>query len=103
MYFAAKHGHIDDVKAFTMYNTDVNLHVSDEFDKTPLHVAAENGHNEVVKHLVKKGADVNAKDEDNWTPIHYAVMNGHNEVVQLLIEKEADVNAKDNNTVFLRV
>ena len=32
---------------------------------TPLHYAAREGHCEVVKHLVKEGAQVNSKDKDN--------------------------------------
>ena len=31
--------------------------------QTPLHRAAENGHIEVVRHLVSSGADVNKADE----------------------------------------
>ena len=30
---------------------------------TPLHLAAEAGHMDIVRHLVEKGADINIKDD----------------------------------------
>jgi len=33
------------------------------FQQTPLHVAANNGHDYTVKCLVQKGADINIKDK----------------------------------------
>ena len=62
----------------------------------PLHWSARNGHLEVVRALIKAGADVNAKDNDGWTPLHYSAWNGHLEVARALIEAGADVNAKEN-------
>ena len=34
------------------------------FDRTPLHIAAENGHLSVVEYLVNQKADINAKSND---------------------------------------
>lgn len=42
-------------------------------DVTALMVAAQGGHDEVVKLLVERGADVRAKDEEGFTPLLNAV------------------------------
>jgi ankyrin repeat protein len=45
-----------------------------------LHQAAATGDTDVVKLLLAKGADVNAKEDDGWTPLHWAARNGHKAV-----------------------
>lgn len=42
-------------------------------DVTALMVAAQGGHEAVVRLLVEKGADVRAKDEEDFTPLLNAV------------------------------
>lgn len=62
---------------------------------TLLHIAALRNRIEVVKLLIERGADVNAKG--GWwvvTPLHWAADNGHTEMVWLLLEQGADVNAR---------
>jgi ankyrin repeat protein len=44
---------------------------------TPLHLAANKGHIEVVKLLIEHGAYVNAKNNNGWAPLHEAAYNGH--------------------------
>ena len=51
-----------------------------------LSMVSFHGHAEVVKLLIKAGADVTAKDND---PICLAIENGHAEVVKLLIKAGA--------------
>ena len=58
--------------------------------------ASENGHTEVVKHLVEKKASLEAKDNDGRTPLHLASRAGKIEVVKLLVERKADLDSKDN-------
>jgi ankyrin repeat protein len=77
------------------------LNKTDEIGDTPLHKAAWYGGTDIVRKLIKAGANPNAKSKNNWTPLHYAAVRGKKEVVRVLIEKgNADVNAKstDGNT-----
>lgn len=71
----------------------------DNAGNTPLHEAALNGHLEIVKLLVERGANVNMQSFDMFldTPLIDASANGHIEVVKYLLDHGADptmVNAK---------
>ncbi|MDF3047638.1 MAG: poly [ADP-ribose] polymerase tankyrase-like [Candidatus Midichloriaceae bacterium] len=64
-------------------------------DFFPLHLAIMVGNLKIVKLLLDKGADVNAKiDGILDTPLHIATAYSHLEIVELLLERGADVNAK---------
>jgi ankyrin repeat protein len=65
--------------------------------RTPLHLAAVDGHEAVVKLLLEKEADVESKDTNIQTPLSLAATRGHEPVVKLLLEKEADVESKDTD------
>ena len=73
------------------------LHKTDDWGRTALICAAEGGHEAVVRLLLEKGANVNAKEDNGETALHEAAWGGHEAVVQLLLEKGANVNAKENN------
>ena len=78
-----------------------DVHAQDKEKWTPLHIAAGNGHTEVVELLLEKGADINAKDEYGGTPLHYAALKGQTEVAEFLLEKKADVHPKRNIMIRL--
>ena len=54
--------------------------------------ASKNGHLEIVKVLIRLGANVNAKDECDWTPLHYAASNGKIDILKYLIDHGAQVD-----------
>lgn len=62
-----------------------------------LRQAAQDGQMTVVKDLIDKGADVNARDEAGRTALLWVAPARDNpEMAKFLITKGADVNAKDN-------
>src|ERR1035441_6812830 len=72
------------------------LNLREDGGVTPLHLAAENCHTNVVVLLLEKGADLNIMANDKATPLHLASQQGCADVVAILLAKGADVNARDN-------
>ncbi|KAE9368899.1 ankyrin [Stipitochalara longipes BDJ] len=65
---------------------------------TPLHNAARNGHVEVLKVLLRGGADVNCRGPYGQTALHTACANGHADATRVLAEEPgADLNVRDEN------
>ena len=72
------------------------VHRENEDKYTPLHRASFNGHHEVVRLLIDKGASVDAIDNGGWTPLHCAAYSSHLETARLLVHAGArDVRAKN--------
>jgi len=67
---------------------------------TPLHWAATRGHASIVKELLRKEADVNAKDWSGRTALHRAALEGHTLVVTELLDMRANVSPTDKYTQF---
>ncbi|KAF5298214.1 hypothetical protein FQA39_LY02638 [Lamprigera yunnana] len=53
-------------------------------DATPLQIAAEGGHSEVVKALVRAGASCTDENKSGFTAVHLAAKNGHGQVLEVL-------------------
>jgi ankyrin repeat protein len=62
-----------------------------------LNSASNNGHVDVVKLLLEKGADMAVANQGGWTPLNSASNNGHVDVVKLLLEAGADVAVASND------
>ena len=56
---------------------------------------------EIIRFLLKYGADPNAKDNDGYSPLMYAVVNDRCEIVKLLIEHEANINDHEHSLLGL--
>jgi len=73
-----------------------DIHSPDEYGHTPLQLAADSGNLEIVKELIKRGANVN-QPEYGRTPLHIAASSGNLEIVKELIKSGANVNQPDEN------
>ena len=62
-----------------------------------MHFAAEyNPSADVIRVLVDKGADIEARDEYQYTPLHRAAdSNPSADVIRALVDKGADIDARD--------
>lgn len=85
---------------------DPNTRVDDdrpwEKEYTALHLASKYGRDDLVKPLLSKGADINAKSKDWWTPLMTAVFWGKVGPVEELIAGGADIafrNKKGQNAL----
>ncbi|GLH12376.1 hypothetical protein R5R35_011698 [Gryllus longicercus] len=77
------------------------IDVNKEIDgRPPIHYAADYGQGDVIKYLVSKGADVNAKDKHGISALLAAVWEGHTDCVKLLLEQGAskDGSAPDGTS-----
>jgi len=71
---------------------EINLPEDDGL--TPLHLAAENCHTNVVTLLLDRGAAINVVANDKSSPLHLAAQEGCTEVVALLLERGAKSNER---------
>ncbi|XP_058447921.1 serine/threonine-protein phosphatase 6 regulatory ankyrin repeat subunit A isoform X2 [Malaya genurostris] len=53
-------------------------------DSTPLQLAAEGGHADVVKVLVRAGASCTDENKSGFTAVHMAAKNGHGQVLEVM-------------------
>ncbi|KAM7190710.1 hypothetical protein V8F20_009615 [Naviculisporaceae sp. PSN 640] len=58
--------------------------------------AAEQGHEEMVRALLGKGADIEVRDRSGMTPLCLAVLGGHENIVRLLVDGGANIETKSN-------
>jgi hypothetical protein len=60
---------------------------------TPIHIAAQNGHIDLLNFLIERKADVNAKNGKGNSPIHMAISYDYYDCVKALVEAGGDINA----------
>ncbi|KAL6001268.1 hypothetical protein ACLOJK_007000 [Asimina triloba] len=63
--------------------------------RSPLHLAASGGYEDIVSFLIQQGVDVNLPDKFGSTPLLEAIKYGHDRVASLLVEQGAMLNIGD--------
>lgn len=99
LHEAAERG---DFTAVTKLLSDKNIDVNEKAGghrahRTALHRAAGYGHLEVVKVLLKTGADPAKCSSARRTPLHEACTGGHKRVVEQLLKHITDIDVVDSN------
>ncbi len=82
MCASACKGDINEIKSLFAKKASVNA--ADYDKRSALHLAAAEGHEEVVKFLVEMKAEVNAKDRWGGDPLKDAIRGGHSSCQQVL-------------------
>lgn len=91
-YVACRNGELAVAQLLHEHGADIDA--KGYFGATGLHWAAHNGHGDVVRWLVARGANPNLRDTNfHATPAGWAMENQHRDLVALIVEHGAEVTA----------
>ncbi|KAH9609278.1 hypothetical protein KSS87_011625 [Heliosperma pusillum] len=68
--------------------------------RSPLHLAASRGHEDIVQFLIQERVDVNSLDNMGTTPLLEAIKKGHDKVAALLRDEGATIDVKNDGSVL---
>jgi ankyrin repeat protein len=84
----------DTARAKEVLKATFDVNASNRVDLvTPLMSAVRGHHEDIVRLLLEKGADINARNAENQTALMYAAWSVDAGIVRLLIERGADIEA----------
>ncbi|CAJ1970874.1 unnamed protein product [Sphenostylis stenocarpa] len=90
---AAFHGDLHQLKGLIRAGADPNK--TDYDGRSPLHLAASRGHEDITLFLLKERVDVNIKDNFGSTPLLEAVKNGNDRIASLLVKEGASMKIEN--------
>jgi hypothetical protein len=94
MIFAASIGNVAIMKKLIEKGGNVNCFIP-QSKNTPLLLASNKGHFEMVKLLIENGANIDFQQKDGYTALYIAANNNEEKIVKYLVEKGANYHIKD--------
>nr|XP_023922009.1 potassium channel SKOR [Quercus suber]POE98457.1 potassium channel skor [Quercus suber] len=91
-------GDLYQLKSFIRAGADPNK--TDYDGRSPLHLAASRGHEDITLFLIQEGVKINIRDNFGNTPLVEAIKNGHDRIASLLYKEGASLMI-DNPGSFL--
>ncbi|KAJ6795488.1 potassium channel KOR1-like isoform X1 [Iris pallida] len=93
MNSAAYHGELNQLKGFIRAGADPRK--TDYDGRSPLHLAASKGYEDITLFLIQEGVDINLSDKFGNTPLLEAIKYGHDRVASLLFKNGAKLGLSD--------
>jgi ankyrin repeat protein len=87
-------GRLAAVRLLLEHGADANAVGEGAARYTPLTGAVTGRHADVVRELLRRGADPTPRYGPGYTPLHVACANGSEEIVRMLLQAGADKNAR---------
>ena len=67
------------------YSDDIDINLIDEEGNTPLQTATLTGNLDIVRLMIRFGADPSRTNRDGWSTLHIAAYSGHSEIPQYIM------------------
>uniref|UniRef100_A0A1X7SZV2 Uncharacterized protein n=1 Tax=Amphimedon queenslandica TaxID=400682 RepID=A0A1X7SZV2_AMPQE len=94
LFEAVTAGNIEAVKFLLQL---VYIDHTNEEGRTPLMLACERGHEDIVHSLLSAGANVNIQDNKGWTALMRASEHNHISIIHVLLQANANPHLKKSN------
>lgn len=99
LHYAAMIGNVAVITE--LLNADADATIADNFNRTPLHIAAANGWVEAIEILCAQGyVDIDTEDLADHTPLQLAIIHGQVEAVDALLQAGAWTTAADERAAL---
>jgi ankyrin repeat protein len=85
-------GEIDRVRE--MYAVGVSVTEPDQYGWLPIHRAAANDRDDIIRLLIEWGSPLEPTGTEQWTPLHLASVSESPRAVRALVEAGADIHAR---------
>lgn len=92
LHIIARENRIDVLEKIMEHKPNLNVKTFDQEENTPLHFATHNAHHDMVKSLIKNGADPNILNLENESCIFDACVSGNYKIVEDLIKLNVKIN-----------
>ncbi|CAC5358038.1 ANK [Mytilus coruscus] len=96
LHVTAAKGYFD-ISNYLLEKNREDISSLDDYNRSPLHQAAINGHHEIIQLFLKNGASIDQLDNEGYTPLLHSCGYGYSKVVQELITNHSSINICGND------